>query len=91
MTRNERGYRVRARTLKKKIESLKSSLDALDRLYRPDRGGFLGTVSNNSLTKRLVVVNKNVLRPQGGQKIVSRAYFGMFSIPNRLSKSQLRV
>ena len=30
---------------------LKSGLDALDRLYRPDRGGFLGTVSNNSFRK----------------------------------------
>ena len=27
---------------------LKSGLDALDRLYRPDRGGVPGTVSNNS-------------------------------------------
>ena len=38
----------------KKIELfkiLKSSLDALDRLYRPDRGGFLGTVLNNSFEK----------------------------------------
>ena len=30
---------------------VKVSLDALDRLYRPDRGGFLGTVSNNSFKK----------------------------------------
>ena len=29
------------------LQILKSSLDALDRLYRPDRGEFLGTVSNN--------------------------------------------
>ena len=26
----------------------KSSFDALDRLHRPDRGGFLGTVLDNS-------------------------------------------
>ena len=30
---------------------LNSGLDALDRLYRPDRGGFLGTVSNFSFRK----------------------------------------
>ena len=33
------------------LKILKSGLDALDRLYRPDRGGFLGTVSNNSFRK----------------------------------------
>ena len=33
------------------FKTLKLGLDALDRLYRPDRGGFLGMVSNNSLKK----------------------------------------
>ena len=29
-------------------KNLKSSFDALDRLYRPEYGGFLGTVLHNS-------------------------------------------
>ena len=30
------------------FEIFKSSFDALDRLHRPDRGGFLGAVLDNS-------------------------------------------
>ena len=30
------------------LKTLKLSFDALDRLYRPEYGGLVGTVSNNS-------------------------------------------
>ena len=33
------------------LKTLKLSFDALDRLYRPECDGFLGTVSNNSFKK----------------------------------------
>ena len=48
---NKKGHRVLLKSRPNIFELfkiLKSSVDALDRLYRPDRGGFLGTVSNNS-------------------------------------------
>ena len=33
------------------LKTLKLSFDALDRLYSPECGGFVGTVLNNSLKK----------------------------------------
>ena len=43
---------------------LKSGLDALDRLYRPDRSGILGTVSSNSFRKAKLFVKQMFSRLQ---------------------------
>ena len=74
------------------LKMLKSSFDALDRLYRPDQGGFLGTVLNNSFTKGQFLtknVFSQILGTNNVQKSVSRSTLGVFSIPNRINKSRL--
>ena len=43
------------------MKILNSSLDALDRLYRPECGGFLATVSNDSFQKGQILI-KNRFR-----------------------------
>ena len=70
---------------------LKSSFDALDRLYRPDRPRVVEAVLDNSFQKGEFLtknVFSQILGSQNVQKSTSRVTLGVILIPNRIKKSR---
>ena len=71
------------------FQILKSSFDALDRLYRPDRPRVVEAVLDNSFQKAQFLsktVFSQILGSQNVQKSTSRPALETFSIPNRIKK-----
>ena len=82
-------FQSRDRKFFELFKILKSSFDALDRLYRPDRPRVVEAVLDNSFQKGEFLtknVFSQIMGSQNVQKSTSRPTLGLIIIPNRIKK-----